>query len=104
MEQIAFWGLNKKFLDITAEVRDAASNCRNARYQTQLYRDMARWVREQRDLVYSEYINGRETITRLNEAQDTLVEFQSRLIVSAVELNKAAAQLAAATGTPIPLK
>jgi hypothetical protein len=39
-----------------------------------------------------------ETITRLNEAQDTLIQAQNQLIVSAVEFNKAAAQLAAATG------
>ena len=99
LEQIALRELNKKFLEIVAEVRDAASNCRNARYQIQLYQDMEQWVREQRDLVYSEYINGRETITRLNEAQDTLIQAQNQLIVSAVEFNKAAAQLAAATGT-----
>ena len=59
---------------------------------------MAQWVKEQRDLVYSEYKNGRETITRLNEAQDTLVEAQSQLIISAVGFNKAAVQLAAAAG------
>ena len=62
---------------------------------------MALWVREQRDLVYSAYCNGRETLPRLNEAQATLVEAQSRLLVSAVEFRKAAAQLAAAVGLPL---
>lgn len=98
LEKAAFWGLNKKFLDIVADVRDAASNCRNSQYQIQLFQDMAQWVREQRDLVYSEYLNGRETVTRLNEAQDTLIEAQSKLLISTVEFNKAAAQLAAAVG------
>ena len=59
---------------------------------------MSDWVREQRDLVYSEYRNGRETITRLNEAQSALVEAQSRLIISAIEYRKAVIQLAAVTG------
>lgn len=102
MERIAMWGLNAKFLDIAAEVRDAHSNCQNSRYQIELFREMALWVREQRDLVFSEYLNGRETITRLNEAQDTLVEARSKLVVSTVEFSKAAAQLAAAAGLRIP--
>ena len=98
LEKIAMWGINKKFLEISAEVLDACSNCRNAHYQTGIYQSMSDWVREQRDLVYSEYRNGRETITRLNEAQSALVEAQSRLIISAIEYRKAVIQLAAVTG------
>ena len=93
------WGLNAKFLEIVAEVRDALENCKNTRYQIAVFQEMAEWVREQRDLVFSEYRNGRETITRLNEAQNILVEARNRLIVSVVEFNKALAQLNAATGT-----
>ena len=99
LEKIALWGVNAKFLEIVSEVRDARSNCRNTSYQIRLYREMAEWVKEQRDLIYSEYTNGRETITRLNEAQNILVESRLKLIISAVEFNKSLAQLAAATGT-----
>ena len=102
LEKIAMWGLNTAFLEIAAEIRDARANCQNARYQTRIFRDMAQWVREQRDLVFSEYLNGRETITRLNEAQSTLIEAQRKLAVSAIESNKAAAQLAAAAGIGLP--
>ena len=98
LEKVALWGLNAKFLEIAAEVRDARSNCKNSRYQIEIFQDMTQWVREQRDLVYSAYRNGKETITRLNQAQDMLVEVQSRLVLSAVEFNKAVAQLAAAIG------
>ena len=101
-ERIARWGVNAKFLEIMTEVRDARANCQNTRSQIEIFRDMAQWVREQRDLVFSEYRNGRETIPRLNEAQSVLVEAQSRLVISTVEFHKAAAQLAAATGTGIP--
>ena len=66
-----------------------------------VYQDMAQWVREQRDLVFSEYRNGRETITRVNEAQSTLTAAQSRLVISAVQYSKAVIRLAAATGTDI---
>ena len=98
LEKVALWGLNAKFLEVAAEVRDARSNCQNARYQIKVYQEMAQWVKEQRDLVFSEYRNGRETITRLNEAQATLTEARSRLAVSAIEFRKASAQLAAAVG------
>lgn len=104
LEKIALWGLNAKFLEIAAEVRDARANCRNARCQIEIFQSMAQWVREQRDLVFSEYRNGRETITRLNEAQSALVEAQSRLVISAVEFSKAAAQLDAAIGRNIIVK
>ena len=99
LEKIALWGVNARFLEIVSEVRDARANCLNTSYQIKLYREMAEWVKEQRDLIYSEYINGRETITRLNEAQNILVESRLKLIISAVEFNKSLAQLAAATGT-----
>jgi outer membrane protein TolC len=99
LEKAAKWGLDAKFLEVVAEVRDAHSNCRNTRYQTEVFRSISRWVREQRDLVFSEYRNGRETITRLNEAQSALIEAQSRLVISAIQLKKSAIQLAAVTGT-----
>ena len=63
---------------------------------------MLQWVKEQRDLVFSEYRNGRETLPRLNEAQAALVEAQSLLIVSTIEYSKAIAQLAAAAGIRDP--
>ena len=57
-----------------------------------------RSVLEQRELVYSEYWNGRETLTRVNEAQDELIEAESRLIFSQVQACKAVTQLHAAVG------
>ena len=101
LERIALWEVANKFLEISAEIKDACANCKNAHYQVRIFQDMTEWVREQRDLVFSEYRNGRETITRLNEAQSVLIEAQSRLIVSAIEFNKAAIQLAAASGRDI---
>ena len=101
LEKIAMWGLNSRFLEIAAEVKDACADCRNSGFQMKVYQDMAQWVREQRDLVFSEYRNGRETITRVNEAQSTLTAAQSRLVISAVQYSKAVIRLAAATGTDI---
>ena len=98
LEQIAKWGLNKKFLDVTTEVNDALENCRNTRKQVAIFRSMANWVMEQRNLIYSEYLNGRETIARVNQAQSELLEAQSSLILWKIQSRKAAAQLAAALG------
>lgn len=98
LEQIAKWGLNKKFLDVTTEVNDALENCRNTHKQVAIFRSMADWVMEQRNLIYSEYLNGRETIARVNQAQSELLEAQSSLILWKIQSRKAAAQLAAALG------
>ena len=98
LEQMALWGLNKKFLDVTAEVSDALDHCRNVLRQIEIFSDMANWVSEQRDLIYSEYINGRETIARLNQAQSQLTEAQSNLALWKIQYHKASAQLQAALG------
>ena len=98
LEQIALWGLNKKYLDVTIEVSDALDNCRNILAQIDIFRSMAGWVQEQRDLIYSEYINGRETVARVNQAQSELTEAQSSLALWQIQYHKAAAQLRAALG------
>ena len=99
LEQIALWGLNKKYLDVTIEVSDALDLCRNTITQIAIYREMANWVLEQRNIIYSEYINGRETIARVNQAQSALVEAQSSLALWQIQFHKAQAQLKAALGT-----
>lgn len=99
LEQIALWGLNKKYLDVIAEVEDALENCRNTQAQIDIFREMTGWVLEQRELIYSEYINGRETIARVNQAQSALVEARSNLALWKIQYHKAAAQLQAALGT-----
>ncbi len=101
LEKIALRELNAKFLEVATEIRDAHSNCQNARYQVGIFQNMAHWVLEQRNIVFNEYRNGRETITRLNEVQAILTEAQSRLVISRIEFSKAVAQLAAATGLKI---
>ena len=94
----ALWGLNKKYLDVMTEVRDALACCRNAFEQIGIYRSMTGWVQTQRDLIYSEYLNGRETIARVNQAQSELVEVQSSFALWEIQSRKAEAQLAAALG------
>ena len=59
---------------------------------------MTIWVQEERDLIYSEYLNGRETIARVNQAQSELVEAQSSLALWIIQSRKAYAQFQAALG------
>ena len=99
LEEMARQEVNTVFLEVVTEVRDAWANCRNNRRQVQLFQEIARSVQEQRDLVYSEYQNGRETITRLNEAQSELVSAHSRLAAAQAALRKAQAQLDAAVNS-----
>lgn len=98
LEKIAFWGLNSKYLEIAAEIKDALAHYRNTGIQIQIYTKISQWVTLQRDLVYNEYQNGRETITRVNQAQSLCVEAQNRLVLWLVQSHKAAAQLNAAAG------
>ena len=91
--ELAKFRLEDAFLNAVNEVKDAYANYRNARAQVQIYREMLGWVAEQRALVQSEFWNGRNTITRLNGAQSELVEAQSRLAISQIELRKAVIQL-----------
>lgn len=96
MEQMTRFNLDSAFLSVMNEVKDAYANYKNAREQVAIYREMMKWVFEQRQLVQVEYWGGRETITRLNGAQSDLVNAEGKLAIAAVELNKAIAQLNAA--------
>ena len=98
LEKVADWEVRSKLLEIFSEVKDACLNCQNAAEQLKIFQEMVKWVQEQRDLVFSEYTNGRETITRLNEAQSILVETENRLAQIRFMQQKAAAQLYAAIG------
>lgn len=104
LEKVAFRGLNKKYLDVTVEVNDALEHCRNTLIQISIFREMALWVLEERNLIYSEYLNGRETIARVNQAQSELVEAQSSLVLWVIQSRKAFAQFQAALGTDTVIK
>lgn len=101
LEQIAFRGLNQKYLNVITEVKDALDHCRNTVIQIEIFRSMENWVLEQRELIYSEYLNGRETIARVNQAQSELVEAQSSLALWQIQSQKAQAQLDAALGKDV---
>ena len=93
LEKIAVWGLNTKFLEIVNEIKDARAHYINSISQTVIFSRIVEQVRQQRDLVYSEYLNGRETVARLNQAQSICIEAQNNLALWQIQSRKAAAQL-----------
>ena len=96
LEEITFYALQERFLQVIREVSDARENIVNAAGQLELYRQSLEWVFEQRQLVQSEYNSSRATITRLNGAQSDLIRAETMLAIAQIELNKAIVQLQSA--------
>jgi len=90
--------LKARFLAVAEEVRTAYAACRNAADQARLFAEMRLLAARQRDLVAAEYWAGRETITRLNGAESSLVSAEARSVQSILSYRKAEAALAAAVG------
>ena len=101
LEKIAIWGLNTKFLEIVNEIKDARAHYINSITQTAIFLRIVEQVKQQRDLVFSEYQNGRETVARLNQAQSICIEVQNSLALWQIRSRKAAAQLNAAAAAEL---
>jgi len=97
-QQILFFQIRETYLQLVREVRSALADCRNAAAQVKLHREMALWSRRQRDLVADEYEAGKETVTRLNQAQSEFVSSEARYVVARAKLGRARARLQAALG------
>ena len=90
-----------KFLEIVNEIRDARAHYINSISQTAIFLRIVEQVKQQRNLVYNEYLNGRETIARLNQAQSICIEAQNNLALWQIQSRKAAAQLNAAAAVEL---
>ena len=93
-ERFYLMQLEKSYLKIITEVKDAYANYRNACMQADLYQESMQWVIEQRQLVQAEYWGGQDTINRLNGAQSAVVEAEGRLAIALINIEKARIQLA----------
>ena len=92
-EKFYLMQLEKSYLKIITEVKDAYVNYRNSCMQADLYRESMQWVIEQRELVQAEYWGGQATINRLNGAQSQVVEAEGRLAIALINIEKARIQL-----------
>lgn len=83
---------------ITAELRQRLDAIRLARQQAVLQERIRDMTRETRDLVRSEYLAGRASLTRLNEAQTDLVRAEGQLAVARIRYWQVSELLAGASG------
>ncbi|MDR0931763.1 MAG: TolC family protein [Victivallales bacterium] len=85
-----------KWLEVVAEVRTAYANYVQSVKQTRIFEKTRDLSAQQRDLVDEGYKAGNTELTRLNEAQRDLVEAETNLASSYINIQNAKAQLDAA--------
>ncbi len=103
LEEQAVLNLDAAALRAINEVRIGCETLQTNISLVKFYQEQLQYVTEQRDLVTVEYWAGNVTITRLNEAQNVLVQAQNSLAVSLVDTQKSVAQLNAAVNIDVYL-
>ena len=84
--------------DVAAEIRQILAQLTSARDRLRLEQQNAELVKENRDLVETEYAAGQASLVRLNDAQRQLTQANVRLAQARVALRQAWVRLDAATG------
>jgi len=93
----ADYAAEAQWITVIQEVRTAYDNYVTSLKQVKLNQKNLEIVRKMRDLVNEEYIAGSKGITRLNEAQNDLVNAETKLAYAVINMHNAMAQLLAAT-------
>lgn len=91
--------LKRLRLAVTAEVRVASIDLIDAQEQIRLQRENLRTALENRRIIRAAYFAGKETLTRLNEAQRDYIEADAGLALSRIRLRQAWSDLYAAAAT-----
>ncbi len=94
---IADYTVAAQWMTVVGEVRAAYSNYVQSVRQARIYEKIRELSAQQRDLVDDSYKAGNTELTRLNEAQRDLVEAETNLASSYIDIQNAKAQLDAAT-------
>ncbi len=95
---VAEFTVAAQWLTVVSEVRTAYANYVQSVRQTRLYEKTRELSAQQRDLVDEGYKAGNVELTRLNEAQRDLVEAETNLASSYINIQNAKAQLDASVG------
>ena len=88
-------------LSIISDVRTAYTGLKAAQNLLALQRTNADLVQKNRDLINKEYLAGKGSLLRLNEAQKNLIQAKSRLALALVSIGRAKYSLDAATSKNI---
>ena len=95
---VADFSVATQWFNVVREVRTAYANYIQSVRTTKLYLKTRDLAKQQRDLVDDEYRAGNAELTRLNEAQRDLVQAETDLASSYINIQNARAQLDAAVG------
>lgn len=76
-------------LAVQSEVRSAIIDLADAQEQIRLQRESLETARENRRIVRAAYLAGKETLTRLNEAQRDVIEADANLALARIRLRQA---------------
>lgn len=95
---VADYNVASAWFTVVGEVRAAYANYNQSVKKTRLYEKTRDLSKKQRDLVDDEYRAGNAELTRLNEAQRDLVQAETNLASSYINIQNARAQLDAAVG------
>lgn len=91
--------LNRLRLSVQSDVRQAIIDLRNAQEQIRLQRESIKTAEENRRIVQAGYVAGRETLTRLNEAQRDFIQASADLARARIRLRIAWSDLHASAAT-----
>lgn len=91
--------LKRLQLAVRAEVRGASIDLIDAQEQIRLQRENLRTSLENRRIIRAAYFGGKETLTRLNEAQRDYIQADVSLALSRIRLRQAWSDLYAAAAT-----
>ncbi|RME37995.1 MAG: hypothetical protein D6788_08305, partial [Planctomycetota bacterium] len=83
-------------LTVASEVRSAVISVTDAQEQIRLQRESLKTALENRRMVQAAYLAGKETLTRLNEAQRDVIEADANLARARIQLRQAWSDLYAA--------
>jgi outer membrane protein TolC len=86
-------------LSVQAQVRNAVIDLADAQEQIRLQRENLHTARRNRDDIEKAWLAGKETLTRLNEAQRDFIEADAGLALSRIRLRQAWSDLNAAAAT-----
>jgi outer membrane protein TolC len=91
--------LLERWIRVVAEIRQAHENFKRMLEQVSISKETFELVKKTRDLVEEEYKAGNTSITRLNEAQNDLVNADVNLASAIINLENAKTQLDSARGS-----
>lgn len=101
MKSEAYSRVTRQRLAVESEVRRAVIDVKNSQEQIHLQRENVTTARENRRIVQAGYVAGKETLSRLNEAQRDFITTDANLALARIRLRQAWSDLRAAAAVDV---